>query len=85
MSGTSQSIKAYGIKVYNDYRVLIINKDANPNASGVVKLSMDYSDGIRCYYLTAPNLSSTSGVSFAGMSFVGNSSDYTGQFIYYEY
>lgn len=40
---------------------------------------------MRCMYLSAPNLSSTSNTTFAGMNFVGNSTDYVGQFSYVDY
>lgn len=33
-AGTSQNIKAYGLDLGTEYRVLILNKDTNPNASG---------------------------------------------------
>jgi hypothetical protein len=85
VGGTSQNIKAYGIEIYYDYRVLIINKDTNPNITGVVEVTLDYPDGMRCLYLSAPDLSSTSNITFAGMYFVGNNSNYVGAFHYLDF
>lgn len=84
-AGTSQNIKAYGLNLGTDYRVLILNKDTNPNATGEVDITLHYASGMRCMYLSAPNLSSTSNTTFAGMSFVGNSTEYVGQFSYVDY
>ena len=78
--GTSQSIKVYGMDGYNAYRVLIINKDLNPNASGVVNVKHPSSVGLRCHYLSAPSLNSTKNITFAGMYFQGNNTNYAGQF-----
>lgn len=72
-AGTSQNIKAYGLDVGTDYRVLILNKDMNANASGNVEITLQYASGMRCMYLSAPSLSSTTNITFAGMNFVGNS------------
>ena len=84
-SGISQSIKVYGMDSYVAYRVLIINKDLNPNASGVINLKHPSTVGLRCYYLSAPSLDSTQNITFAGMYFVGNSSDYAGEFYFLDY
>jgi hypothetical protein len=78
--GTSQNIKVYGLDNYYNYRVLILNKDMNPNASGVVNVKHPSAVGLRCYYLSAPSLNSTKNITFAGMYFQGNNTNYVGQF-----
>jgi hypothetical protein len=85
VSGTSQSIKAYGLNSYNGYRILLINKDLSAALSGVVSIRHDYAGGLRCYYLSAPSLASTADISFAGMHFLGNSSAYAGEFAFTDY
>ncbi len=83
--GTSQSIKVYGMDTYYSYRVLIINKDMNPNITGVVNVKHPSQGGLRCYYLSAPSLHSTTNITFAGMYFTSNNSNYQGQFQFIDY
>lgn len=80
-SGTSLSIKAYGLDDYGQYSFLLLNKDTNPNASGTVDVKISYTNGITCMYLSAANLSSTEGISFNGFTFVSNTSTPVGNFI----
>jgi hypothetical protein len=83
--GTSQSIKVYGLDSYSYYRVLIINKDINPSISGVVNVKHPSDQGLRCYYLSAPTLNATRNITFAGMYFAPNNSNYQGQFQFVDY
>jgi hypothetical protein len=70
---------------YDEYKFLIINKDTNPNISGVVNIKHSYAYGYRCYYLSAPALNSTTNITFAGMYFEGNNPNYAGSFQYKDY
>lgn len=78
--GLSSNIKIYGFSFSSAYRVLIINKDMNPNLNGTVDLVLPYTNGISCIYLQANNLSSTSGVSMGGIQFIPNSTSYLGNY-----
>jgi hypothetical protein len=80
-SGTSSKIKAYGFDDYGDYSILILNKDTSPSANGTVDVKMSHTTGIRCMYLSAPSLSSTSGISLNGYTFTSNSSYPQGEFV----
>jgi hypothetical protein len=81
VSGTSSKIKAYGFDNYGYYAVLILNKDTSPSANGTVDVKISYTTGIRCMYLSAPSLSSTSGISLNGYTFTSNSSYPQGEFV----
>lgn len=73
-AGSSSSIKIYGCIVNTQMQIVLINKDTNPNSSGVVQIKANSNDYARCLYLSAPSLSSTSGVSWAGYNFIAGSS-----------
>ncbi len=70
---------------YYNYGVLILNKDTNPNISGEVAITLRDVSGLFCLYLTAPNLSSTSGVTLGGLSFIANHSAFVGNYTEHEY
>lgn len=46
----------------------------------MVNVKHKYPSGFRCFYLSAPNLTSTSDITLAGMKFVANRTDYVGMF-----
>lgn len=71
IAGTSSNIKAYSLTVNNQFQIILLNKDTNPNASGVVQILIYSNDVMQCQYLTAPSLNATSNVSWAGYYFVG--------------
>lgn len=73
-AGTSQSIKVYHLSSWMYTGVLILNKDTNASRSGTVGVRMTDTTGLQCVYVSAPSLSSTSGFSFGGYSFVSNTS-----------
>lgn len=81
VSGTSSKIKAYGFDNYDEYGILILNKDNSTSANGTVDVKISITTGLRCMYLSAPSLSSTEGISFNGYSFVSNSSVPVGEFV----
>ena len=82
-SGTSSKIRVYYLDYHSHYGVLIINKDTSPTASGFVDVTMSDQTGLHCIYTSAPNLTSTSNINFAGYHFVPNVSRPQG-FVYGE-
>jgi len=80
MAGLSSNIKIYGFSFTQAFRVLIINKDMNPNLTGTVDLILPYTNGVSCIYLSANNLTSTFGVSMAGIQFISNNTNYLGNY-----
>jgi hypothetical protein len=83
-AGSSSNIKVYGLDDWG-YRVLILNKDTDINANGIVKIKLNHTGGIRCSYLSAPSLSSTTNATFAGLSFKANSTEVSGHFAFFDY
>ena len=59
ISGTSSSIKTYYLDYGSYDGVLLLNKDMNTGASGVVDVKLTDQSGLNCIYLSADNLSST--------------------------
>jgi hypothetical protein len=60
---------------------LILNKDTNPNASGIVQVKTHDITGMDCIYFTSGgNLSAINGFNIGGLSFVGNYSFPVGNF-----
>jgi hypothetical protein len=82
-AGSSSSIKAYGFLIPTQLQIVLINKDTNPNASGVVNVTVNSTDYIKCLYLTAPSLSATSGVTWMGYSFISGNSVPQGNYTYF--
>ena len=80
IAGTSSKIKAYGLDLWYDYRILLLNKDNQTNASGIVKVTIEYLNGMTCWYTSATSLASTTGIKMAGYSFKANSSRPVGLF-----
>ena len=74
-SGTSMSIKVYYLDYSSYYGVLILNKDTNTSSNGVVAVTMEDRSGLYCYSISADNLSSTTGHSFGGYSWMANNSN----------
>lgn len=72
--GLSDSIKIYGLDYYYNYGLLILNKDMNINNSGEVNVMINDLSGLYCIYFQADNLTSTSGATMGGVSFIGNNS-----------
>ena len=70
----SQSIKVYYLDYWSYYGVLILNKDTSTAANGEVEVIMTDKTGLHCIYLSASNLSATSGFSYGGYSFISNNS-----------
>jgi hypothetical protein len=84
-AGTSSSIKAYGFTLTGQLQIVLINKDINPNASGPVQITVNSSDIMKCLYLSAPNLSSTTNVTWMGYTFNSGSSAPQGNYTFYQY
>jgi hypothetical protein len=84
-AGTSSSIKVYGGVIATQTQIVMINKDTNPNASGVVQLLIGSNDQLECLYLSAPTLASTANVTWAGYSFIGGSSVPQGNYTIFQY
>jgi hypothetical protein len=82
-AGTSSSIKAYGFLIPTQLTVVILNKDTNPNASGVVNVTLNSRESIKCHYLTAPFLNSTTGVRWMGYTFISGSSVPQGNYTFF--
>jgi hypothetical protein len=78
--GTSSSIKIYGLDYYYYYGLVILNKDMNASSSGDVKVMINDQSGLYCIYLTALSLTSTSGVTYGGLRFIGNNSSPQGNY-----
>jgi hypothetical protein len=55
-AGSSSRIKIYGLVLGSQLQVVMLNKDTNPNASGVVNLTISSKEAIKCLYLSAPAL-----------------------------
>lgn len=68
-AGTSGSIKIYGFYLLSQQGFLLINKDTNPSASGVVQINAASSYNMSCMYMSASSLSSKN-ISIAGYYFV---------------
>jgi hypothetical protein len=83
-SGTSDSIKVYGFYSLTQQGFLFINKDTNPNASGVVQINIATSYNISCMYLTASSLSSKN-ITIAGYSFIPGNFSTQGNFALFNY
>jgi hypothetical protein len=79
-AGSSSNIKAYGLNQAASYGFILLNKDMNQNLTGTVKVYVADPNGIGCMYLKANYLNSTSNITLGGMSFVGNSSIYLGNY-----
>jgi hypothetical protein len=69
--GASGSIKVYAFNNSASIGFLLINKDINPNASGVVQINIVSSNSMQCLYMTASSLTS-SDLTLGGYSFIGN-------------
>jgi hypothetical protein len=52
----------------------------NPNLTGTVDVLLPYKNGVNCVYLKANNLTSKSGITYAGMQFIANSTTYLGNY-----
>lgn len=53
--------------------------------SGEVGVTLKDVNGLNCIYLSAPNLSSTDGVTVGGLSITGSNSTFIGNYSEYEY
>lgn len=53
--------------------------------SGEVGVTLKDVNGLMCIYLSAPNLSSTDGVTVGGLSITGSNSTFIGNYSEYEY
>lgn len=84
-SGTSSSIKIYGFDYYNTYGFLILNKDTDATRTGEVKIKIKSLSGVFCTYLTAPNLTATSGFKLGNLQFIGNQSRPVGEYTEFRY
>jgi len=79
-AGSSASIQSYGLNQDTSYAFILLNKDMNQNLAGKVQIALSYPSGINCLYLSAAHLNSTSGITFAGLSFGANNSHYVGDY-----
>ncbi len=84
ISGTSDSIKVYGFYSQTQQGFLFINKDTNPNASGVVQINSISSFNISCIYMSASSLSSKN-ITIAGYSFIPGNFSIQGNFALFNY
>lgn len=78
-SGTSSSIKTYYLDYGSYDGVLMLNKDMNTGASGVVNVKLVDQSGLNCIYLSADNLSSTA-MKIGNYSFVAGNAVPQGTF-----
>ena len=78
--GSSSNIKAYGMTIQNQLQIVLLNKDTNPNASGVVQILIKANDIIQCLYLTGSSLSATTNITWAGFTFIGGNSTPQGNY-----
>jgi len=83
-SGTSSNIKIYGLNSYNLVGFVIINKDLNKSASGIIQINMTSDYNITCLYMTASDLSSKD-ISIAGEYFIPGNSSTQGNFTQFVY
>lgn len=81
IAGSSSSIKAYGMSIQNQLQIVLLNKDTNPNASGVVKILIKANDNIQCLYLTGSSLNATTNITWAGFTFIGGNSTPQGNYV----
>jgi hypothetical protein len=78
--GASEKIKVYGLNSGLQLSLLLINKDINTNSSGTVEVKASSNDYFECLYLSAPSLTSTTGITLAGYTFNGGSATPVGNF-----
>jgi hypothetical protein len=85
-TGVSSKIKIYNFDYWTKNGFLILNKDTNSSASGIVAIKNTDTNGMSCIYLSASSLSATSGITINGVEFVGNNpnpvGNYTPHFYY---
>jgi hypothetical protein len=83
-AGTSSNIKVYTLYASNQVTFMIINKDINPSASGVVQINMTSSFNMTCLYMSASDLSSKD-ISIAGYKFRAGNTSAQGTFQQFSY
>jgi hypothetical protein len=79
-AGLSSNIKAYGMSIQNQLQIVLLNKDTNANASGVVRVLSKTNDRMSCLYLTGGSLNATTNITWAGFSFIGGNSTPQGNY-----
>ena len=84
-AGSSGAIKIYGFTISRQTQVVMLNKDTNPNATGVVQLLIQSTDVLKCLYLSASSLSATTNVTWAGYTFIGGTSAPQGNYTIFNY
>lgn len=84
-AGTSGAIKVYGFIIATQTQIVMINKDVNPNATGVVQLLIQSNDALKCLYLTASSLSAATNITWAGYTFIGGTSAPQGNYTVLSY
>jgi hypothetical protein len=84
-AGSSQNIKIYGMTITNQLQIVMINKDTNSSATGVVQIIINSSDIIQCLYLTGASLSATTNITWAGFKFIGGTSVPQGNYTIFRY
>lgn len=83
-AGTSGSIKVYGFYFQSQQGFLLINKDTNESASGVVQINAVSNYNMTCMYMTASDLSSKN-ITIAGYSFAAGNASVQGSFALFNY
>jgi hypothetical protein len=79
LQGSSSSIKVHALKAGNTVSLILLNKDTNSSASGVVTLNSSSRADVSCIYLSATSLSSKT-VTLAGMSLTSGNSTLQGSY-----
>ena len=77
--GASNNIKIYSFNNSANIGFLLINKDINPNASGIIQINMKSPNLMKCLYMSASSLTSSS-LTLGGYYFIGNNSAPQGNF-----
>lgn len=89
-AGTSDKIKVWGLETRKLFKFVILNKDPNPALNGKVNVQLQSTASalLRCIYMSAPSLDSTSSdMEIGGYKYMGDSSFPQGNYeeIKYEY
>lgn len=84
-AGSSGAIKIYGFTIATQTQIVMLNKDTNPNATGVVQVLIQSTDVLKCLYLSASSLSATTNITWAGYTFIGGNSTPQGNYTIFNY
>jgi len=77
--GSSSNIKVHALKAGNTVSLVLLNKDTNSSAAGVIKLNTTSKADVSCIYMSATTLSSKT-VTLAGMSMTSGNATLQGSY-----